>query len=148
MKENLLFKQSQLNYINNLKQKQKRTHKISNSLYWFPKSMVGFIVTFHLLSLLCQRTSSCWKYWKWCSYFENPYHHAKIVDKKTIVFLVSPFCMHLVVFQKIHFQVFWSSFVICLLQLPEQLHCDCAKISALKYCQYYSGYLLACQKRQ
>ena len=34
MKENLNFKQLQLDYINNQKQKEKKTHKISNSLYW------------------------------------------------------------------------------------------------------------------
>ena len=34
MKENLYFKQSRLNYINNQNQKKKITHKISNSLYW------------------------------------------------------------------------------------------------------------------
>ena len=35
MKENWHFKRSQLDYINNEKQKQKkRTHKISNSFYW------------------------------------------------------------------------------------------------------------------
>ena len=28
------------------------------------------------------------------------------------------------------------------MQLPDRLHCDPAKILALKYCQYYSGYLL------
>ena len=33
--------------------------------------------SFHLFSLLCQR-SSCWRYRRWCSYFENPYHDAKI----------------------------------------------------------------------
>ena len=50
------------------------------------------ICSFHLLSLLWQRRPSCWNYWKWCSYFENPYHHAKIVDKKGIIFLVGPYC--------------------------------------------------------
>ena len=42
--------------------------------------------SFHLFSLLCQKRPSCWKYRKWCSYFENPYHDAKIVDKKRINF--------------------------------------------------------------
>ena len=104
-KENLHFKQSRLNYINNQKRKQQgRTHKINNSLYWgrcgCKKPMMSFlsfilskfIVTFYLFFLLCQRRSSCWKYWKWCSYFENPYYHAKIVEKKGINFLVSPYC--------------------------------------------------------
>ena len=45
-----------------------------------------------MFSMLCQRRSSCWKYRKWCSYFENPYHHPEIVDKKIIIFLVSPYC--------------------------------------------------------
>ena len=50
------------------------------------------LYSFHLLSLLCQRRSSCWIYRKWCSYVENPYLHAKIVDKKIINVLVSPYC--------------------------------------------------------
>ena len=44
------------------------------------------IYSFHLFSLLCQRSSSFWKHRKRCRYFENPYHHAKIADKKTIQF--------------------------------------------------------------
>ena len=35
MKENLNFKHSRLNYINNEKEKQKRTYKISNILHWY-----------------------------------------------------------------------------------------------------------------
>ena len=105
MKENLHFRQSWLKYENNQKHKQqKRTHKISNNLYWgrcgckkpmrsFMSFVLSkFIVTFHLFSLLCQRRSSCWKYWNWRSYFENPYHYAKIVGKNRITFLVSPWC--------------------------------------------------------
>ena len=47
------------------------------------------IYSFHLFSLLCQRSSSFWKYRKRCRYFENPYHHAKIADKKTMIALWS-----------------------------------------------------------
>ena len=36
------------------------------------------IYSFHLLSLLCLWKLGCWKYLKWCSYFENPYYHAKL----------------------------------------------------------------------
>ena len=50
------------------------------------------LYNFHLFSLLCKGRSSCWKYWKWCSYFENPYYHATIVDKKIIHFLVGSYC--------------------------------------------------------
>ena len=67
---------------------------------WLPKLMMKFmsqvlqrcIGSFHLFSLLCQRRSSCWKYLKWGSYFENRYHHAKMVEKKTINFSVSRYC--------------------------------------------------------
>ena len=48
-----------------------------------------------MFSLLCHRRSSCWKYWKWCSYFENRYHHPKVVEKKIINFSVSPYCTQL-----------------------------------------------------
>ena len=32
------------------------------------------------------------KYRKWCSYFENHYHHEKILEKNRINFSVSPYC--------------------------------------------------------
>ena len=103
------------------------------------------IYSFHLFFLLCQRKSNCWKYRKWCSYFENAYHNAKIVDKKRIIFwpvLTAPCCFH-----KRNYQVSWRSFGICPLQFPDRLHYDRARTSALKYyCQCYKGYLLPCQK--
>ena len=89
MKENLRFKQLRLNYINN--QKKKRALEIVISTINV-LSTIKYMVTFHLFSLLCQRRSSCWKYRKWCSYFENRYHHAKMVEKKRINFSVSPYC--------------------------------------------------------
>ena len=54
--------------------------------------MSKFIVTFYVFSLFCQRRSSCWKYRKWCSYFENPYQYARVVDKNRMTFLVNPYC--------------------------------------------------------
>ena len=77
------------------------------------------IYSFHLFSLLRQRKPNCWKYRKWCRYFENPYHDAKILDKRK---------------KKVSRREL------------NRLHCDRARISVLKYCQYYSGYLLACRK--
>ena len=56
--------------------------------------------------------------------------------------------LHPVVFQKRKYQVFWSIFGSCPLQLTDQLSYDCVKILALKYYQYCSGYLLAYGKRQ
>ena len=38
------------------------------------------IYSFHLFSLFCQRGLNCWKYRKWCNYFENSCDEAKIVD--------------------------------------------------------------------
>ena len=43
--------------------------------------------------------------------FENPYHHGKSVDKKRIIFFRQSL-RHLVVFHKIKYQVFRSSFDI------------------------------------
>ena len=88
---------------------------------WLPKPMMRFVVSiiklysFHLFSLLCQRRSSCWKYQKWCSYFENPYHHAKIVDKR-INFLVSPNCTLL--FSRKEIITFFEAAL-------ESVHCHC-----------------------
>ena len=81
MKENLNFKQWWLNYKNNQKPKQqKRTHNLVIYGYFF----FVFSVVAKKVELL--------KHWKWCSYFENPYHYAKIVEKKRINFLVSLYC--------------------------------------------------------
>ena len=49
------------------------------------------IYSFHLFSPLRQGRSSCWIYQKWCSFFENCYRQAKMVEKKRIIFLVSPY---------------------------------------------------------
>ena len=71
---------------------QKKVHKISTSLYWvdiiaknddeiyvlWRDLFSKFIDTFYLSFLLCQRRSTCESYWKSCSYFDNPYHHAKM----------------------------------------------------------------------
>ena len=59
---------------------------------------------------------SCWKYQKWCSYFENPYHHAKIADEKRINILVTPYCI-LVFSRK---QLFHFSEVALV-----SVHCNC-----------------------
>ena len=82
-----------------------------------------FLVFFSFL--LCQRRTSCWKYRKWCSYFANLYHDAKILDKKTINFWSVLTCC----FPEKNYQVFWSSFSICPLQLHDCLHWDSVRIS-------------------
>ena len=118
---------------------------------WLPKLMMSFmsqvlercIVTFHLFSLLCQRSSSCWKYRKWCSYFENHYHHEQMVEKNAINFLVSPYYTLLFSqkenskFSEVVLVAVRCNYLISGLML--------AWISVLKH---YSGYLLACEKRQ
>ena len=91
------------------------------------------IYGFQLFPPLCERRSSCWNYRKWCSYFEYLYHIGIIVDKKRKTFGQS--LLHLAVFQKRNYQVFWSRFGICPFQLPDRLQCDRARILALKYCQ-------------
>ena len=44
-----------------------------------------------IFTLLCQIRSRCWKNRKLRSCFENCYHHAKMVEKKEINVLVSPY---------------------------------------------------------
>ena len=95
----------------------------------------------------CQRRSSCWKYWKWCSYLVKSLPPARMVEKKIINFSVSPYCT-LLFSRTQKYQVFGSNFGSCQLQFPDQLLYDFVKISTMKYYHYYSGYLLACGKRQ
>ena len=45
-----------------------------------------------MFSLLWQTRLSCWKYWNWFSHIKNWYHQTKMVEKKRIIFLVSPYC--------------------------------------------------------
>ena len=97
-----------------------------------------YIFTFHLKMI------SCWKYRKWCSYIENFYHHGKKIENK----IFGQPLLHALVFQRRKYQVFWSTFGSCPLQLSDQLHYDCVRVSVFKYYQYYSGYLFAHQKRQ
>ena len=100
MNENLRFKQLWLNYIQHKKKTGKKKKKRKEHLRLVLNSIrVGavvktddeiyvlgtikiYTVTFHLFPLLCQRRSSCWKYQKWCGYFENRYCHAKMVEKR------------------------------------------------------------------
>ena len=43
-----------------------------------------------MFSLLCQRRSTCRKYWKRSSYLENSDNHLKFIDKKRIPFFCQP----------------------------------------------------------
>ena len=86
--------------------------------------------------------SSCSKYRKWCSHFENRYYHAEKIEKKTINFSVSPCCILL--FPRKENIKFAKMALVA-------VNCSClvnylmfAWISVFKYYQYYSGYLLAC----
>ena len=54
--------------------------------------------------------------------------------------------LHPAVFEKRKLQI-WSRFVRCSLQWCSWLHYECVRISALKYCQYHTGHLLAFRKR-
>ena len=40
-------------------------------------------------------------------------------------------------------ETFWGSFASCFLQWRSWLHYECVRISALKYCLYHTGHLLA-----
>ena len=155
---NLRFKQLRWNYINSQKKQTEKERlrlvigsirvgvvpKTNDEIYI--SSTIKMYSYFSLFSLLCQRRSSCWKYRKWCSSFENRYHHTKMIEKKTINFSVSP-CCTLLFSRKENIKFSEVALVA--------VHCNCligylmiAWISALKYYQYYSGYLLACGKSQ
>ena len=110
MKINLYFNQLRLNYLKNQKKKKKKEKKkqkehlrfviISIRVDLFAKhdgeicvlSTIKTYNCFSLISLMCQSRSSCLKYQKWCSFFENRYHQSKMVEKKKINFSVSPYC--------------------------------------------------------
>ena len=79
------------------------------------------------------------QYRKWASHLKNHYHYAKVVENARINFAMSPYCS-LLFSRK---EIFWSSFVGCSLQWRSWLHCECVRISALKFCQYQAGHLLA-----
>ena len=118
---------------------------------WLPKLMMRFMsqglqrctITFDFFSLLCQRTSSCLKYRKLCSYFENHYHHKKMVEKNTINFSVGPYCALLFSREE---NIKFSEVVLV------AVHCNwlitCLMTAWISALQYYSGYLLACGERQ
>ena len=61
-----------------------------------------------------RRASSCWKYRKWCSYFENRYHHTKMIRKKRII---GQSLLPAVVFQKRKYQFSEVALVT--------VHCNC-----------------------
>ena len=50
------------------------------------------VITFHLLSVLCQRSYCSWEYRKWGSHLKNRYHYAKVVENVRINFSISPYC--------------------------------------------------------
>ena len=146
LKENLRFKQLRLNYINNQK---KQTEKERLRLV-ISSVRVGMVAKTddeaYVSRILCQRRSSCWEYRKWCTYFENCYYHAKMTEKKAINFPVSPYCTLLfsrkeyIKFSEVVLVAVHCNFLISSLMI--------AWIPALKYYQYYRGYLLASGKRQ
>ena len=93
-----------MNYINC---RDKKTHEISNRLYWrlgvvlktndefYVSISIGkYIITFHLLSALYQRRY-CWKYRKIGSHLRIRYHYAKVVVTERITFqsiFIAPYC--------------------------------------------------------
>ena len=146
LKENLRFKQLLLNYINNQK-KQTEKERVRLGI---SSIRVGVVAKtddeVYVSSILYQRRSSCWKYRKWFTYFENCYRHAKMTEKKTMNFPVSPYCTLL--FSRKEYIKFSEVVLVA-------VHCNflfsylmIAWISALKYYQYNRGYLLAPGKRQ
>ena len=135
-----------MNYINSQKKQteKERVRSVISSI------RVGVVAKtddeVYVSSILYQSRSSCWKYRKWCTYFENRYHHAKMTEKKTINFPVSPYCTLLfsrkeyIKFSEIVLVVVHCNFQISYLMI--------SWISALKYYQYYREYLFASGKRQ
>ena len=85
------------------------------------------------------------KYRKWVSHLKNRYY-PKVVENARIHFSVSPYCI-LLFSGKENYKIFCSSLVSCSLQWRSWLHYECERISALTYCQYHTGHLLAFRKR-
>ena len=100
-------------------------------------SIGEYIITFHLFSVLYQSRYCCWKYRKWGSHLKNRYHYAKVVENARISFWISPYCT--LFFPR-------NSFASCSLQWRGWMHYECVRISALRYCQYHTGNLLAFRK--
>ena len=123
LKENLSFKQLLLNYINSQKKqtKKERLRLVISSIRVDVVAKTDDEV--YVSSILCQRRSSCWKYRKWCTYFENRYHHAKMTEKKTINFPVSPYCTLL--FSRKEYIKFSEVVLVAVHCIPNQLPCDC-----------------------
>ena len=65
-----------------------------------------------------------------------------MVEKKAINFSVSPYCT-LLFSRKENIKLSEVAFSEV---LPDKLHYDSERMLALKYYQYYSRYLLACEK--
>ena len=99
-----------------------------------------YMITFHLFSVLCQRRNCCWNIE---SHLKNRYHYAKEVENARINFSISPYCT-LLFSRKENFKFLEValSAVLC----NGWLHYECVRISALKYCQYHTGHLLAFRK--
>ena len=104
-----------------------------------------YMITFHLFSVLCQRRYYCWN-------IESELATWKIITimqrwkkKARINFSVSPYspCCFL---EKKN-QIFLSSFFSFSLRWRSWLYYECERISALKYCKYHTGHLLAFPKR-
>ena len=145
LQKNLRFKQLRLNSINNQKKKieKERLRLVISSI------RVGVVAKnddeVYVSSVLCQRRSSYSKYRKWCTYFENCYHHSNMTEKEIINFPVSPYCILL--FSRKEYIRFSEVILIA-------VHCNFlisyllfAWILVLKYYQYYREYLLARGKR-
>ena len=71
---------------------------------------------------------------------KNRYHYANVVENAIIIFSITPYCT-LLFSRKENFKLFEVA-----LQWRDWLHLKCVRISALKYCQYHTGHLLAFQK--
>ena len=146
LKENMRFEQLRLNYI---KSQKKQTEKEGLRLV-ISSIRVGVVAKTDdevcVSSMLCQSRSSCWKYGKWCTYFENRYHDAEMTEKKTLNFTISPYYTPL--FSRKEYIKFFEIILVA-------VHCNfliiyfmISWILALKYYQYYRGYLLASGKQQ
>ena len=104
-------------------------------------SVGKYMITSNLFSVLCQRRSCCWNYQKWGSHLKLC--HLCKGGRKCKDNFFNQSLLHPVIFSKGEPQTFWSTFGSCSLQWRGWQHYECARLSALKYCQSHSGHLLA-----
>ena len=157
MKENPAFQTISIELYKQAKAKSKKEHIrlaiISIGVHVVAKTddevyvlSIIKIYSFYLFPLLCQRRPNCWKYQTWCSYFENLYADAKIVDKERLNFwsvLTVPCCFSEKKLSSFLKRLWYLSIAVVWLVTLGSREDICLKILLI-----LCGCLLGCRKRQ